>query len=335
MSNEYTHIDKDERNEIKAMLEKGYTQADIARAIDRSRSTISREINRNKVNGVYIPNKADHRAYVRRKKASFRGKKIAMDPDLQRFVEDKLNTGWSPELISGRLGQVREDLPDVGKDTIYRYLDSVHGNKVDYRVDTQRTKRNQRKHTLDDRTFIDERPDIADTRGRIGDWEMDFVESGKSSTAVLLVLVERLSRYTVARKLPNRSFAAVHKAVADAVRDKHVVSITTDNDIAFRKHEKIAAAVEAAIYFCHPYCSWEKGSVEQVNKLLRSWIPKGSDISEYKNDRIQAILDKLNNRPRKCLEYYTPNEVMETYQQIKEIDIGRDTLLKKVADCCV
>lgn len=335
MPNEYTHIDKNERNEIKALKDKGYTQADIARALGRSPSAISREISKNSVNGEYIPDKAQHKARLRRQKASFRGKKIAMDPGLQTFVEDKLNVGWSPELISGRLDSIRKDLPYVGKDTVYRYLDSVHGNKVDYRVDTQSTKRDKRKHTLDDRVFIDKRPEIANTRGRVGDWEMDFIESGKSSTAVLLVLVDRLSRYTIARKLGDRSFAVVHEAVVGAVQDMRVASITTDNDIAFRKHEQIATAVEAAIYFCHPYCSWEKGSVEQVNKLLRSWIPKGSDISECENDRIQEIVDKLNGRPRKCLEYYTPDEVMETYEKIDQTEIGRDTLLEKVADCCV
>lgn len=335
MTNEYTHIDKNERNEIKAMLEKGYTQADIARALGRSKSSISREIRRNSIDNEYVPEKADHKAYVRRRAASFKGKKIAMDASLRTYVEAKLESGWSPELIAGRLKHIRNDLPHVSKNTVYRYLDSVYGNGVDYEKKARQSGTDGRKTKLNDRTFIDDRPDIADRRGRIGDWEMDFVESGKSSTAVLLVLVDRLSRYVVVRKLTNKKAASVHEAVMSAVREIPVRSMTTDNDIALQKHKALAQAVQTAIFFCHPYASWEKGSVEKINQLLRSWIPKGSDIATYDREYIQTKAEVLNERPRKCLDFFTPGEVMGTYQLLDTRDIARDTLFTKVAERCV
>jgi len=314
------------------MLENGRSQADIARALDRAKSSISREVRRNSVNGEYVPEKADYKADLRRRKASFRGKKIIRYSRLQDFVDAKLETGWSPELIAGRLKAVRANLPYVSKDTIYRYLDSVHGNGIDYQKDTtRRSNKQQQGGNLDDRTFIDKRPDVADTRGRVGDWELDFLESGQSSRAVLLVLVDRLSRFSVVKKLPDRREASVHEAVVSVVNEIPVKTITTDNDIAFKKHETLAEQAALAIYFCHPYCSWEKGSVEQVNKLLRSWIPKGSDIATYDSEFIANNVATLNDRPRACLDFRTPQEVMAAYEQIDTAGIDRDTLIKKAA----
>lgn len=307
----YTHLTKAERNEIKILLEKGYKYEEIGKALKRDKSTISREISENSVKGEYDPEKANHKAYVKRLNASFRGKKIVSHPSLRKYVEEKLEKGWSPETISGRIENRKPDLPNASKDTIYRYLRSVYGNKVSYRIRKKKRRNDKRKTKLEDRKFIDQRPEEADLRAKPGHWEMDFLESGRSSKAALLVIVDRKTRFSLVRLLPNKKTTLVNKVVAEMIEEVLRKTITCDNDLSFQKHKELERMIEIPIFFCHPFTSSEKGSVEEVNGRLRKYFPKGTDFSKVSEEEVRRAVWEINDYPRKCLGYLKPREAME------------------------
>lgn len=191
-----------------------------------------------------------------------------------------------------------------------------------------------KKALLEDRTFIDERPKIAEKRGRFGDWEGDFIVSGKNGKGALLVLVERKSRYPLIFKMPDRKVASINRILKSVFGSGQLVasSLTIDNDICFRHHRQMSGIIEAPIFFCHPYHSWEKGRVENVNGLIRQYIKKGTDISMVSNNYVREIERKLQTRPRKCLRYKTPLEVMTESKQFKHLE--GFTFLKKQKTLC-
>lgn len=326
--NTYKHISKDERNEIKAMLEKEYSLSDIARALGRSKGTISKEISRNSVKGQYNPEKADHKAYVRRHYASFRGKKIASDIPLRLFIKEKLEKGWSPETTAGRIRRHENNLPDVSKDTVYRFLKSPYGNSINYRINTRRKRKRTRKKKIKDRPSIEDRPKEAETRQKAGHWELDFVESPKTSKASLIVLVDRKTRFTKAEVIPNKKTALVNRAVERILENEIVETVTTDNDISLQKHEEMSEMIGADIYFCHPYASWEKGSVEEVNRRIRKHFPKGTDFGSVSQFEMDEVIGRINAHPRKVLDYSTPAEAMEKCLEKNTLK-GRYVMMKK------
>lgn len=294
--------------------------------MERSVSTISDELKRNKVNQVYDPHKAHQKAYVRRKISKFQGKKIAMHGALRSFVEEKLKDDLSPAAIAGRLKYQEKEIPYASKNSIYRFLESPYGRSIeDGRLQKHRNRHRHRKKlgTLNDRTFIDQRPQAINRRTRIGDVEGDFIVSGKAGKGVLLVVVDRKIRIAFLEKICPVSIEKVH--VAFLLIKKHfpeMKTMTTDNDILFQHHKKLEKLLRIKIYFCHPYHSWEKGTVENTNKYIRKDIPKSSDISRYSKSFIQSIEQKLNRRPMKCLNYLTPREAhyhskLENYKKTK------------------
>ena len=320
MKNTYSHISKSERLEISILLNKGYSIRSIGKALNRSPGTISDEIKRNKVDGRYDPKKANHKAYVKRKYSKHQGMKVANNKELRDYVENRLINDWSPEQISGRIKEIDKHIKYVGKDGIYKFVGSVYGRNLEknLRHHKKRGKRNK-VGKLKDRTFIDKRPKIIDDKSRYGDWEGDFIVSGKNGKGVLLVLYERKSMYVVIRKIMSRKTYVVNRHIHDITGGFICFnSLTLDNDISFKKHIELSDMIDSPIYFCHPYHSWEKGGVENINKLIRQYVYKRSDISKYSDRYIQKIQDKLNNRPRKTLLYKTPLEVMIENNQFKE-----------------
>jgi IS30 family transposase len=308
--NKYAHIAKAERNEIKILLEKGYSYSDIGKALGRDKSSISREIKGNSVKGEYDPEKAEQKAYTRRRNASFRGRKIAVDIPLRKYVEDKLERGWSPEAIAGRIKNWKPSLENVSKDTIYRYLKSPYGAKLRRKGRKNGKKKDGRKTKLKNRTFIEERPEEAWLRESFGHWEMDFVESGKSSKAALLVILDRKSRYAEARLVKSKKTSLVART-AKEMFEKHISkTVTTDNDLAFQKHEELSEMIATPVFFCHPYSSSEKGSVEEVNRRIRRYFPKGTDFSRVFQTEVNKAIRNINDYPRKCLNYAKPSEIM-------------------------
>lgn len=281
--------------------------------LGRSISTISDELRRNRVRNTYDPDRAHHKAYVRRKYSKYQGMKIVHHPKLRSFVEDRLYDDQSPEAIAGRLKRWEKELLAVSKDSIRRYIRSVYGRRIEaYRAKKKKRRRRRTPYAkLQDRTFIDERPRYIEARERIGDAEGDFIVSGKNGKGILLVVVDRKLRVSFLEKILRPSCLAVALACL-CIKHRYPEwnSLTTDNDLLFQHHRALAEALGIRIYFCHPYHSWEKGTVENANKYIRRDVPKGSNISRYSRRYIRNLEDKLNRRPLKCLNYKTPAEVL-------------------------
>ncbi|NCD23938.1 MAG: IS30 family transposase [Spartobacteria bacterium] len=321
---QYGHIKKTERLEIGILLKCGYSDQEIADVLGHHRSTIYRERTKNAVNGEYIPAKAQHKAYVNRKYAKYQAMRIVEDMKLREYIETKLlHEEWSPDQVAGRLAR-EIGLRQVSTPTIYKYIRSPYGRQLEYELDLVKKKRQkskqkwQRKVTaLEDRIFIDERPDAVNDRSQFGHWEADFIVSGKQyGNTSLLVLHERVSRYTLIAKIKARTVREVENVFIEALPlIGNFESLTLDNDIAFQKHVQLSQLIQAPVYFCQPYHSWEKGGVENANKLIRQYVPKSCDIAAYTDREIWDIQHKLNGKPRKILGYQTAKEVFEHYQK--------------------
>jgi len=285
----------------------------------RSVSTISKEIKINKVNGIYDSCKAQHKAYVRRHYASFRGQKIIANKKLRSFIESNLLDGQSPEAISGRLKYQEKNIPFVSKDVIYQYLRSPYGKIIGLKLKKKKhPKRCKKLAKLKDRVFIDKRPKTIDNRTRIGDVEADFIVSGRGGKGIILTAVCRKIRAAFLEIIYNVSIDEVHKTfVKIKKRFPEMKSITTDNDILLRMHKTLEKLLNLKIYFCHPYHSWEKGSVENLNGIIRKYIPKGSDLSEYDKEFISLVEEKCNQRFMKLLKYKTPEEKLKEHRKRK------------------
>jgi len=312
-------LSKAERKEIRYFLDKGYSIRKIGKILKRSPNTISREIKNNSVRGEYDPEKANHKSYVKRHYASFRSQKIVMHKKLRKFIEAKLCDDQSPEAISGRLKYQEKDLPYVSKNTIYDFLDSPYGKLIKEKRIKKRIKYRKKKfkiNKLKDRKFIDKRPEIVEKRERTGDVEGDFIVSGKSGKGYLLVLVDRKTRYVFIEQILEVTVDNVHESLLQIKKEFPLIkTLTLDNDILFRMHKTLETILNIPIYFCHPYHSWEKGSVENVNKFIRKYIPKSSNISKYDEEYIKAIQNKCNDRFMKCLNYLTPSEALANQKQ--------------------
>jgi len=266
---------------------------------------------------------------IRRQNANFRGKKITSHSKLRDFVESNLLDGQSPEAISGRLKYQEKHLPNVSKDTVYRYLRSPYGKIIGLQLKKKKYRKKRPKVTqLKDRVFIDKRPKIIENRGRTGDLEGDFVVSGKGGKGVLLGVVDRRLRITFLEIIHTVTIDEVHKSFERIKkRFSEMRTLTIDNDILFQMHKTLEKLLQVKIYFCDPYSSWQKGSVENVNKYIRKYIPKGSDLSQYDKEYISLIEEKCNQRFMKCLNYLTPEESLNIYRKRKKTT-------KKQHKCC-
>lgn len=292
--------------------------------MERSPNTIALELERNRVKGRYVPQKAQHKAYVRRKYAHYQGKKIVEHPELEQEIVSRLKDGQKPGNIARRITKREKHLPSISKDAIYRWLESPYGTRITNWLWLNRKKKKWRRkrnrgNKLADRKFIEKRPKIANTRGRIGDIEFDFIVSGKSGKGILLTVVDRKIRKSCIEKiLPvsiknfERAFLRIKK------RFPEMRTATTDNDLLLQHHKRLEKLLKIRIYFCHAYHSWEKGTVENTNGVIRYDIPKGSDISRYSKRFIRKIEDKLNRRPMEVLDSFTPDEMLAKHRKRKQ-----------------
>ena len=296
------------------MSSKGYSFRDIANTLKRSVSTISDEISRNSTGSKYDPRKAQHKAYVRRKYSKYQGMKIVGDKFLQKFIEGYLYDDQSPRAISGRLKHRAKKLGYISKSGIHNYIRSVYGRRIEYyrkKRKKRRWKKRPKYGKLDGRTFIDKRPKYIGKRMRMGDAEADFIVSGKSGKGILLVVVDRKTRISFLEKIAVVNIPNVHKAFLKIKqRFPEMKTITIDNDILLQKHKELEKLLKVKIYFCHPYHSWEKGTVENTNKYIRRDIPKGSNISSYSRSLFRNLEKKLNRRIMECLKFRTPVEAL-------------------------
>lgn len=303
------------------MKRKKYSLHSIARELGRSVSALSDEVRRNKTKHGYASAAAQQKSYVRRKYAKYQAMKIVDHPVLRKSVETKLWEDYSPEQVAGRIRRYEKHLPRISKNAIYGFLASVHGRSIEaYRVlrDKKRRKRKRRVKVgmLENRTFIEKRPQIIEKRGRVGDAEADFILSCKGGRGILLTLTDRRLRLPFIEKILPVSIPAVERALARIKRRfPELKTITFDNDILLQHHQRLEKILGVRVYFCHPYSSFEKGSIENTNGLIRRYIPKGSSIADYSRVFIRKIEIKLQNRPLKCLRYETPREALMRHRK--------------------
>jgi len=315
------HFSYEDRVKIEMCLADGLGVRAIARKIKRPRSSVSDEIRRNTVRGEYQAEKAETKTYQRYWRARHQHLKVAMHDGLRKFVEEKLKRFWSPEGIAGRITHVEKHLPSLGKDAVYAFIGSSYGGPLEqylwYRGKKQ--KPHIPRNNLTNRTFIDDRPKSVGLRRFFGDWEADFIVSGKRGSGALLVLVERKSRYVVIVKLLDRKVATINFVLERLIGAQlHVRTVTIDNDVCFRHHPQMSRILHAPVFFCHPYHSWEKGQVEKMNQMIRRFIPKGTNIAKVSEKKIAWVQEILNGRPYKCLGFYTPAEVAAGHPQLKK-----------------
>lgn len=306
----YTQLTREERYQIYVLKKTGHSLASIAEALGRHKSTISREITRNSGLKGYRPKQAHEFAVSRRQDKS----RLRIDVEAWERVKGLLREDWSPEQISGWL-QNEENIR-LSHEWIYQYIlkdKQQEGNLYLHlrcqKLRKKRYGRPDRRGQIKGRISIEERPAVVDERSRIGDWEVDTV-IGKQGGAVLATVVERKTRLSVIAKSPNKTASEVKAAILSGMRPfaDHTHTLTYDNGKEFALHQDIAKELGAVGYFAHPYHSWERGLNENTNGLLRQYFPKGKDLFEVTDEEVQRAMDKLNNRPRKCLGYKTPNQ---------------------------
>ncbi len=249
--------------------------------------------------------------------------KIVELPTLQTFIERELLRQQSPMAIAGRLATGLDGLPYVSRDTIERFVASVYGRQLEYQLKLLRLnhKRKGRKkrppvESLGSRTFIDDRPSVITQRQRVGDLEADFIVSGKTGSGYLLTAVDRKLRFGFIRKILPVTIVNVEAALLDVKRAfPELTSITLDNDLLFRFHERLEQLLGVPVYFTHPYASWQKGSIENYNKQVRKYVKKGADISGYSQKYLRFVSNRLNDRFMSVIGYHTPRECLDKHRQ--------------------
>lgn len=312
----YKQLTREQRYQIKALIDTDTSRSKIAEIIKVSPSTIYRELKRNQGKRGYRPKQAHEKAMVRRKGKS----RPRISAEVWALVETKLKTDWSPEQISGAL-QERQIF--ISHERIYQYVytDKKDGGTLWAHLRRRKKYRKRRcgqdrRGKIPNQRSIEERPAIVDERSRLGDWEGDLV-LGEAGQGVLLTLTERKSRFTLLRVLPSKHAALVEKAIIELLSWlSHLRSITFDNGKEFALHEKIAEALNVDCYFAHPYASWERGTNENTNGLIRQYLPRKSKMNNVSREKENFIMDRLNLRPRKCLDFKTPYEVFFELQSV-------------------
>ncbi len=310
----YARLTIEEREAIVVWKAHGKSLREIGEMLQRDHSVISRELKRNGSKRIYWAHQADERA--RKRKSEAAGRERLKNEMIRGFTHEKLKLGWSPEQISGRIeleypGQV------ISYEAIYQYIYHDAKELIGYlprRHAKRRQKNLMRKakaSLIPNRISITERPEDVNQRTVFGHWEADSVVS-RASKAALNILVERMSRYTKLTKLIEKTSNATRETIARRLyREKKLcrLSITYDNGTENVDHELVNQQLRTKSYFCNPYHSWEKGTVENTIGLVRRFIPKKSNFSRIPTTDISRVENLLNNRPRKCLQYKTPNEV--------------------------
>jgi len=325
-----TQLSNHERYVITHMHNAGLNNAQIARRLGRHRATVGRELQRNRDGfGVYHYDPAQRTAQRRRSSASRRYKLDAPGSDLGRYVRQKLREHWSPQQIAGRLKRESrrrgaDPAMRITHESIYRFVYRRHqfGERWHERLRRRHKRRRPRsvgqrqasggRGQIPGRVGIEHRPACVDQRRRFGDWEADTVEGAKG-TGLIATHVERKSRYTRLGKLADKkaaTFSAVSCALMKDLPRKLRRTSTADNGKEFAGFKTIESALGLKVYFANPHAPWERGTNENTNGLLRDFFPKGSDFRQITHARLARVQQLLNNRPRKCLDYRTPREVL-------------------------
>ena len=311
----YQHLTQEQRCQIYALKKRGITQAEIASDLGISQSTISRELSRNTGLRGYRFGQAQRLSEERC--SARKGVARVMTPCTIARVEKLLTAHqWSPEQICGALKL--EDGTKLSHESIYRHIwaNKRAGGKLYLHLRQRGKKRNKRgsatagRGLIPGRIDIDYRPLIVNEKSRVGDWELDSIVGAKHKGAITS-MVERKTKLTKLVLLEYRTSEATKEGIIRRLEPlkEHVVTLTSDNGKEFASHGKISEKLDADFYFCHPYHSWERGLNENTNGLVRQYFPKGTDFAKLTLADVQRVEDLLNNRPRKTLNYHSPNEV--------------------------
>ena len=322
----FTHLTDIERGQIAAYLDEGLSIREIGRRMRRNASTISREIKRGSVQQMdtfrkpytkYFPD-VGARIYVENRRNCGGHSTIMQAWEFVCFAEDKiLNSNWSPDAVVGRAKRLDKFEYIPSTKSLYNWIDEGKLSVINLdlamklRRSTKKAKPREHKKVLG--KSIEERPESVETREEFGHWEIDTVLGKKSNDEALLTLVERTSRLKIMRRITGKNAPAVTDALATLVSefpsDKGIFkSITADNGSEFSDLSDQGKLLNIDVYFSHPYASWERGSNERHNGLIRRFFKKGQPIHSYSDERIEEVQDWMNTLPRKILEYETPAE---------------------------
>ena len=317
----YTHFKPEQRNELSALLRAGLTQKEIAHVLGKTASAVCQELKRNPANTKtgYDAGIAKANTIHRRSAANQRFRKIEHTQWLRQYIVKKIKLYWSPEQISGRLKRQWPNDPSrqIGKDSIYTFIYAERRDLVPY-LRCQKGKyrrrygtkiREKQREALKKRR-IDQRPNVVEQRERIGDWEGDTIVG--SDHQHILTHVERRCGKLLADKLDRGTAELTTVKTVERFKTipKHKkLTITYDNGVTFSDHDTTERETGIDIYFAWPYHSWERGSNENCNGLLRQFFPKKSAFAMITQEAVDEACDLINNRPRKRLGYLTPNEV--------------------------
>lgn len=319
---QYTQLTAADRGAIEVLLQEQYSVREVAKKLGRHPSTISREINRHSTPKGYFADTAHLHYQINRKKC--RQKKKLNYSKRQKYIVTKLQLGWSPEQISGRLKlEGKLDLY-VCLETIYDWL---YNDKWAYdeeklyqylrfgrRKRKKHTGRSKQRSKIPNRVSIHDRPTIAADRVEVGHWEGDSViYPYKQAINTINELTTGIVAFT---KLNRKTARSTAKAMSLQLKKYKADTLTLDNGSEFTYHEEVANNTGVSIYFADPYSSWQRGANENCNMLLRGYLPKRHNIQDLTQDELDDIAEELNNRPRKRLGYKTPNEVY--YQLLEE-----------------
>ncbi len=311
---EYRQLTQTQRDQIHARYDLGMSERQIGRELNLHSSTISREIRRNATADGYDPEQAQTLSDHRRRTATKWTKRL---PGMMAAVAGRLREEWSPQQISGFMA------PLAGVSVSHQWIDSLiwddkaRGGDLWRHLRQPKRCNKHRTHAksaglgkIPNRVGIEHLPDEIDDRRFIGHWEGDTVIQGHKQSG-LVTLVERRSGYLLAARLPRISAELTQAAMIRLLKPRRgaVQTITLDNGSEFAGHEAVAKAVTAAMYFCDPYCSGQRGTNENTNGLIRQYFPKGTDFRQVSNAALRKVVEKLNDRPRKRLGYRTPAQV--------------------------
>lgn len=326
----YHHLTREERHVLSAYLKDNLSLRAIGLKLSRAAGGLCREIGENSRDGTrrsYDPDYADLHARFRKWDANRRNP--LKSREIMEYVLKGLSKDWSPVQIAKR---IQEDHPEdpayrISHETIYQFVSSDEGKELSLgkhlRYGKYRKPKGKRfsslrgaRQPISNRVSIDERPSIVKRKGRFGDWESDSMIGRLTRGAILAVQKERKSQYVRLKKVKDKSAAETGRAIFENLElfpTSLRRTMTFDNGPENAEHEKLKASLGLETYFCDPYCSWQKGSVENVIGLIRQYIPKGSRLEDYSDEQIQEIQNRLNNRPRECLGFKTPNEVLSKH----------------------
>lgn len=313
----YKHLTQEERYHIQAYKQAGYSQKYIANEIGVNPGTISRELKRNSSTQTksYSAINAHKVSTTRRMYASKKSNK-KMDVKLKNIIKKYIIEDWSPEQISTRLKAV--NIANISHVRIYQFVEQDKQQGGDlythlrfYHTGHRRAKYGSKsKGRIKGRTSISQRDKIVDDKSRIGDWEIDTIVGANQKGAITTVVERATSLVRISIPTTKKAIEIENETIRilKPLKNK-IYTITSDNGLEFANHQNISKALDYKHYFCHPYSSWERGLNEYTNGLIRQYIPKGTSFENITPEYIKMIEDKLNNRPRKALNWKTPNEV--------------------------